>query len=168
MRGLVKLPTHTPEDILNGNNKPAGREMPRTRKHQFYIHDNSPGDRVYGQTTRHSKSQQQNPPDLKILYFGLSITWFVSNIRVQTKVLFQTTRISIRGIVMNIWRCVPPMISKEPKQKTYWHAHSTRDQTKQGIRARFQKEEKRDRFSNWPQIGSFWGRLSKREIKKRS
>ena len=30
---------------------------------QFYIHDNSPGDRVYGQTAEHSNSRSHNPLD---------------------------------------------------------------------------------------------------------
>ena len=53
-----------------------------------------------GQIAERSKSRSHNTLDLKILYFGLSITLFVSNIRVQTKVLSQTTTISISGIVM--------------------------------------------------------------------
>ena len=56
--------------------------------------------RVYGQTGKHSKSCQHNTPDSKILYFGLSVTLFASDIRVQTKVSIRTTTISIRGIVM--------------------------------------------------------------------
>ena len=58
------------------------------------------------------------------------------------------------------------MMSKEPEPKTNRHAHITRDQTKQGIRACFQKEAKRVRFSNQPQTGAFWAHLSKRKIKE--
>ena len=59
-----------------------------------------------------------------------------------------------------------PMMFKEPELKTNRHAHSTHDETKQGIRARFSKEDKRGRFSNRPQAGSLWARLSKRKIKR--
>ena len=42
----------------------------------------------------------------------------------------------------------PPMMSKVSERKTNRRAHNARDQTKQGIQACFQKEEKRGLFSN--------------------
>ena len=93
MSVLVRLPTPTPEDILNNNHKQlnSGKGYAVHQNNRSYIHDVLAGDRIYGQIAEHLKSRILNTPDSKILYFGLSITLFVSNIRVQTKVSIRTT-----------------------------------------------------------------------------
>ena len=104
---LVKFPTLSPppEDILNGNHK--------------QLHSGK-GNAAHQQTTNFiymitrpkvlsPKDRPRNIPNfentilptMKILYFGLCIALFVSNIREQTKVSNQTTTISFRSIVMS-------------------------------------------------------------------
>ena len=58
-------------------------------------------------------------------------------------------------------------MSEEQERETNRQAHSTRDQTKPNrvYEPVFQKEERRGHFSNRPQIGLFWARLSKSKIK---
>ena len=61
---LARLPTH-PRRILSmaiANSCVTGREIPCTKNQSKYIHDNSPGDRAYGQSTRlhmHSFNRHQ-------------------------------------------------------------------------------------------------------------
>ena len=96
----------------------AGREMPRTSKQPI----------LYTYMITHMEigfidrpQDIRNPvhtilPIIKMLYFGLHITLFVWNIRVQTKASNQTTTISIRSIVIvvNDAPPFPPIMSKEP------------------------------------------------------
>ena len=58
---LVRLPTPL-QRILSmaiTDNCAAGREMPRTKNKSKYVHDNSLGDRVYGQTARENNWQNK-------------------------------------------------------------------------------------------------------------
>ena len=103
---IVKLPTHPPEDIFNGNRKQLrGGKRDATRQQTtkcIYMITHT----EIGFTNRPRNIQNfENTiltPDLKILYFGLSITLFISNIRAQTKVSNRTTTISIRSITILI------------------------------------------------------------------
>ena len=87
---LVKLPTHLLEDILNGNNKQLrggkGNGAHQKTTNFIYLHDNS-----HGNSPKDRPRHFRNPlhiilPIMKLLYFGLSIVLFVSNIRVQKNV----------------------------------------------------------------------------------
>ena len=65
---LVRLPTLLLLRILLmgiANSCAAGREIPRTKNQSTYIHGNSPGDRVYGQTARSAYFRHQKLPILK-------------------------------------------------------------------------------------------------------
>ena len=100
---LVKLPT-VPKRIVSmaiTNSCAAGRKMLRTRK-QSILYTYMINCPKIGFTDR--PRNIRNPghiilPIMKILYFGLSIALFVSNIRAQRKLSNRTTTISIRGIV---------------------------------------------------------------------
>ena len=85
---LVRLPTPLRRifSMAITNSCATGREMPRTKNQSKYIHGNLPGDRVYGQTARHSKFRKANSPNYQILYFELS-TAFVLNIRAWTQTI---------------------------------------------------------------------------------
>ena len=119
---------------------------------------------------RPSKTYQHNTPDLKILYFGLSIALIVLNIRVQTKVPNKTTTILIRSIVISNKNAPPQQSLKNQNEKQidtriqhipYVARAIKQDRVYEPV---FQKEEKRGHFSNRIQTGSFWARLSKKEV----
>ena len=141
--------THTRRmfSIVIMNSCAAGREMPCTRNQSKHMHDNSHGDRVYGQTATHSKSRQHNLPNYRISYHGLGIV-FVSNFRVPTqKTLICNTALSIRASSRTIDVTAAPqcnlMMSKEPERKTIRHVHNTRDQNT----GPFSKRKIKDVFS---------------------
>ena len=90
--------------------------MPRTSKQPilYIMIHNSLGD-----IPKDRPRNIRNPvyiilPIMKIIYFGLHIALFVSNIRVQTKASNQTITILIRSIVILVDDASPPTMSKEP------------------------------------------------------
>ena len=99
---LVKFPTHTPKDILNGNHKQlrGGKGNAAHQQTTNFIY----------MITRPETGFTDRPrniqylvyiilPIMKIMYFGISIVLFVLNVRMQTNVSNQTTAISMRSIV---------------------------------------------------------------------
>ena len=116
----------------------AGREMPRTNDQSKYIHVNSPGDRVYGQT---AKSRKANPPNYEncTSYFVLHSSQILGCGKKRRIKPTRHRSVTSSRIINNASR---PIMSEEPEQKTNRHTHSTHDQTKQGMRARFSKERK--------------------------
>ena len=103
VKPLVRLPTPLRRilSMVITNSCATGRKMPRTKNQSKYIHGNSPG---YSSKDRPRDIRNLGKlilPIMKLLYFGLSIASFVSNIRVPTQVLNQTTTILLISIVTN-------------------------------------------------------------------
>ena len=101
-RKLVKLPPPPPGGYSQWQPQIVARRERKYRapaNNQFYILDNSPGDIPKDRPRDILNLRKLILPIMTILYFGLSIALFVSNIRVQTKVSNQTTTILIRSIV---------------------------------------------------------------------
>ena len=100
---LLNCP-HNPGEYSQWRSQTVAQREGKCRapgNNQFYIHDNSPGD------SPKDRPRNIRNPSYKILpirqYLGLSITLFVSIIRVQTKVSIRTTTISIRSIATWTW-----------------------------------------------------------------
>ena len=147
------------------NSYATRREMTRTSNQSKYIHGNSLGDRVYGQT---AKSQK---PNLPYFYYENCTLDFVHHL----------SRISGCGQKRRI---EPPrhrsVVSSQIINNTSYPQRCLKNRNKKRTDTRtaraikpnrvcepvFQKEEKRGRFSNRPQTGPFWARLSKRKIKE--
>ena len=108
---------------------------------------------------------------MTIMYSGLSILFLFRILgckqQCRNKPLLHRLEVSPRAIN----NAFPPLMSKEPEEKMNRHAHITYIMAR-GIKPNrvyeptFQKEENRGRFSNRPETGSFWTRLSKRKIKE--
>ena len=99
-----------------------GRDPHAPRPNQTYIHDNSPGHRVYGQTFKNN-----NWKDKIVLYSSVKLTCVTNNKGNDTMFLIRNTALSISYITTKTRHRLSPLISSNrTKSSTTEHAYSTR------------------------------------------